>query len=74
MLGSPWYYNNPILNYIFKLNFSSPRHQIFIFPAVVLYVKNIIKSRIWQERLLFFYVIAYVVYILTGMLLFFLGF
>ena len=74
LAGSESYFKTPFLNYIFKLNFATPRHQIFIFPAILLYVKNLVKSKERQEKLLLFYVIAIVVYFLAELILLSLGF
>ncbi len=67
-------YKIPFFNYLWKMAYSGFRHQIYIFPALLLYNKRLIKNEKQREKHIRWYCIIYPVFEITGLVLFYLGF
>ena len=69
-----YYYKTPFFNYLWKMAYSGFRHQIYIFPALLLYNKRLIRNEEQRKKNLRWYCIIYPVFEMTGFILFYLGF
>lgn len=68
------YYQISAFNYLWKMAYSGFRHQIYIFPALLLYSKHLIKKERFRQKIIQWYCVVYPVFEITGLFLFYTGF